>query len=210
MIGLSIDVRGLDDIKKKLSALPANLRDKAMQPAINKTAEKAKTEVKRAITEEYFVKSGEVQNAMELRRAGNGDLKAKISIFGSKSKRGRSANMIHFLAVMQAAGIAVKTRGAKVTRKQAKEVGRQLGFLVKRGSGVKTLPGAFVGNKGRTVFMREGKGRLPIKPLQVIGFSQMFASKKISGRVQKKIADDFGIELDRAIKMVLERNARGN
>lgn len=53
--------------------------------------------------------------------------------------------------------------------------------------------------------MREGKGRLPIKPVQVIGFSQMFNSKRISSRVMQKINDDLPIEVDRAIKMLMAK-----
>ena len=142
---------------------------------------------------------------MDLKTAKAGDLKASITIFGSKSKRGRSANMIRFLAVAQAAGMAIKTRGAKVTRKDMKAIGKQLGFMVKKGGGLKQIEGAFIANNGRTVFMRTGKERLPIKPVQVIGFSQMFSSKKISARVMQKVETEFSVELDRAVKLVLSR-----
>lgn len=202
---IAVDIKGIEGVKKRLSSIAAELREKAIVPAINKTAAKARTEINRAITQEYYVKATEVRSAIDLRGANRSNLAATISIFGSKSRRGRSANMIHFLAVMQAAGIAIKSRGAKVTRKQAKQVGKQLGLLIRRGSGVKQIQGAFIGNKGRTVFMREGKGRLPIKPVQVIGFSQMFNSNRIRERVLRKIDQEFPIEMDRAIKMILAR-----
>lgn len=208
MVGvIKIDVRGLDGVQKRLAQLPKELQGKAMSAAINKTAQKARAEVNRAITQEYVVKADEVRNAVELRGAKSSDLKAVISIFGSKSKRGRSANMIRFIAVAQAAGMAFKTRGAVgVKKKDVAALKQQLGFLVRRGGGLKKIEGAFIGNKGRTVFIREGKGRLPIKPVQVIGFSQMFNARRINERVMAKIRNDFGVEMQRAIKSVLDRN----
>ena len=203
---ISVDVRGIADVKRQLAGLQSNIKDKVLSAALNKTAAKAQTEVNRAIRDEYIVKADEVRSALSLRKANRETLTAAIDIFGSKSKRGRSANMIHFLAAAQAAGVAFTTRGAVgVKKKDLAAIGKQLGFKVKRGSGLKQIRGAFLGNRGRTVFMREGKERLPIKPVQVIGFSQMFSSKKISKRVMDKVDKDLIVEVDRALKMVLER-----
>lgn len=203
---ITVKLEGIDGLKRKLDGLRQDLRGPAMSAAINKTAAKAQTEINRAIRDEYAVKADEVRNAITLRGATKGKLEAVIRIFGSKNKRGRSLNMIHFLAAMQAAGVASKTRGATgVKKKDLKALGRQLGFKIKQGGGLKQIAGAFVGNKGRTIFMREGKGRLPIKPVQVIGFSQMFGSRKIHDRVLAKINADLPVEVDRAIKMILAR-----
>lgn len=203
MISMKLDVRGLDDVKKRLARIPDALQSGVMSQAINKTAQKARAEINRAIYQEYAVKQDEVRNAIDLRTANRSDLTATISVFGSKSRRGRSANMIRFLAIAQMAGMAVKTRGAKVTRKQMKSVANQLGFQILRAGGIKKISGAFVGNKGRTVFIRQDKSRLPIEPVQVIGFGQMFNSKKINRRVMDKLRADFGDEIDRAIKKAL-------
>ena len=204
---ISVDVRGVDDVKRKLAGLQAGIKDQVLAAAVNKTAAKAQTEINRAIRDEYLVKADEVRNSMYLRKANKESITAVIDIFGSKSKRGRSANMIHFLAALQASGVAIKTRGAVgVKKKELAGIGKQLGFKVKRGSGLKQIRGAFIGNNGRTIFMRVGKERLPIKPVQVIGFSQMFSSKKISKRVMDKVDRDLVVEVERAIKMVMERN----
>ena len=203
---ISVDVRGMDAVQKKLSGLQASIKDNVLTKAVNKTAAKAQTEVNRAIREEYLVKADEVKNSMALRKANRNDITATIDIFGSKSRRGRSANMIHFMAALQAAGVAFKTRSAAgIKKKDLAGIGRQLGFQVKRGSGLKKINGAFLGNRGRTVFIREGKGRLPIKPVQVIGFSQMFSSKKISLRVMAKVDKVLIVEVERAIRLVMER-----
>lgn len=202
---IKIEVKGIDAVRKRLQSLPKELQDKAIRPAINKTAEKARAEINRAIPEVYAVKAAEVRQAVDLRRASSGNLKAVIEVFGSKSKRGRSANLIHFLAAVQAAGRAVKARGAKATKRDLAALEQQIGFLIKRAGGLKKIDGAFVGNKGRTIFRRVGNSRLPIEPLQVIGFSQMFSSRKINRRVMDKVRAELPVELDRAIKMVLGR-----
>lgn len=202
---LTVKLEGIEAVKRTLDKLPQELRDKAIRPALNKAAEKARAEINRAIPEEFAVKSSEVRNAVEISRARGDKLEAVISIFGSSSKRGRSMNMIHFLAAVQAAGQTFKVRGKKLTKADRAVLQKQLGFLIKKGGGIKKIGGAFLGNKGRTVFMREGKGRLPIKPVQVIGFSQMFNSKRVSSRVMQKINDDLPAEVERAIKMLLAK-----
>ena len=205
---ITIDVRGLDGVQKRLAQIPKDLQGKAMSAAINKTAQKARAEINRVIPQEYAVKATEVRNSIDLRSARAGNLEAVISIFGSQSKRGRSANMIRFLAVAVAAGASFKTRGAVgIKKKDIAALKRQLGFRIRRAAGLKTVDGAFIANKGRTVFMREGKARLPIKPVQVIGFSQMFNARKIRDRVMAKIDKDLLDEVDRAIKSVLARAA---
>ncbi len=42
-----------------------------------------------------------------------------------------------------------------------------------------------------------------IEPLQVIGFSQMFTSRRINGRIMAKIRADLPIEINRAIARAL-------
>jgi hypothetical protein len=65
-----------------------------------------------------------------------------------------------------------------------------------------------LGNKGRTVFRRTGKGRLPIEPVQMIGVSQMFNSRAIRDRVMRRIENEFGIEIHRAVEMVIARRMK--
>lgn len=211
---IKIDVRG-DFGKSLLDGIRRDLHPKVIQPAINKVAEKAKAEINRAIPQEYAVKASEVRSAVSLYRARTGRLEARIDIFGSASKKGRSMNMIHFLQTVVQAGQQIKLRGAKGKRADLAKLEQQLGFLIKKGGGLKKIEGAFVGNKGRTIFRRvPGKqmdsrsGNLTkhsqyIEPLQVIGFSQMFKSRKIERRVMDKIASELPIEIDRALARLM-------
>ncbi|HRT42262.1 MAG TPA: phage tail protein [Phycisphaerae bacterium] len=196
---ISVKVLNVGDVKARLAKQAQGVRDKAIGPAINKVAEKARAEINRAIPQEFAVKASEVRNAITLRKARAGNPEALIEIFGSTRKRGRSLNLIHFLAAVQAAGQSVNVRGSRASKRSLSGLGGQLGFLIKRAGGLKKLEGAFVGNKGRTIFRRTGSSRLPIEPLQVIGFSQMFSSRRISSRILAKINAELPVEIDRAI-----------
>lgn len=202
-----IRLLNVDGVAQKLRSLPRVVQDKAIAAALNKTADKARAEMTREITATYAIKAAEVRNSVSIRRAraSAAGLEVVLNVFGSAKKRGRSLNLIHFLQAVQGAGRALKTRGSKLKKKDLSVIGRQLGFLIRRDGGVKTIPGAFVGNRGRTIFRRIGKSRLPIEPVQVIGVSQMFRSRVIFNRVVKKINDELPIEVDRAVRLTLDR-----
>lgn len=202
---IKIDVQGIDSIQRKLAGVRREMQAKVLQPAINKAADKARAEINRTIPQEFAVKAAEVRNAVSLRRASAGRVEAVIEVFGSARKRGRSLNLIHFLAAVQAAGRAYKVRGAKATKADLARLDQQLGFIIRKAGGVKKIEGAFIGNKGRTIFRRVGRGRLPIEPVQVIGFSQMFNSRRINQRVMEKINADLPVEVDRALRLLLSR-----
>ena len=204
---ISVRLQGIAEVQARLSTLSSGMQAKVIGPAINKVAEKARAEIARAIPETYAVKPAEVRSSIRLSKARSGSLQATIEVFGSARKVGRSLNLIHFLAAAQIAGKAVKVRGARANKKQLAALQNQLGFMIKRGGGLKTIPGAFVGNKGRTIFIRTGKARLPIEPVQVIGFSQMFASNRIRDRILAKINADLVIEVDRSLARLMAQGA---
>jgi hypothetical protein len=201
---LKIQING-DFGASMLKRIQRDLHPAVLQPAINKVAEKARAEINRTIPQEYAVKASEVRNAINLRRARSGLLEAVIDVFGSTRKRGRSLNLIHFLAAVQAVGRAHAVCGKRLKKVDLTALDRDLGFLIKRAGGAKRIAGAFVGNKGRTIFRRTGKARLPIEPMQVIGFSQMFSSRKISQRVVDKINTEMPVEIERALKLLVSK-----
>jgi len=106
-------------------------------------------------------------------------------------------NLIHFLEK--------KVTLAEGRRRKKSGTQNQLRFKIKRVGGLKTIKGAFVGNKGRTIFKRSGKGRLPIEGVQTIGVRAMFSTKKINNRVIAKIRKDGPIEVSRAMDQVIRR-----
>jgi hypothetical protein len=213
-VKLTVDVRQLTDLEARLRNVPGELHDRVLIAGLNKVAEKGKTEVDRAIRDEYVIDAARVRNSVAVYRAyvkgGGNRLEATINIFGSSKKRGRSLNVIHFME--RKVSLAEARRRAK--RKELFVRGRTgrllpiLRFTFKRGAGSKTIEGAFIGNDGRTVFRRVGPQRLPIEPVQVIDVPQMFRSRKVSQRVLDRINRELPIEMDRAVKAVMLRFAR--
>jgi hypothetical protein len=107
-------------------------------------------------------------------RAVSGRLHLEASL-ESPSKRGRSLNLINFME-------------RSVSMAQARKRGKagtlnQLFVQIKKAGGKKALGSAFIGNKGRTVFVRTGKARLPIKALQTIDVAGMFNTKRVNAKV---------------------------
>jgi hypothetical protein len=164
----------------------------------------------RAIRGEFKIDAKSVRNSIEIGKArarSSSGLEAVLRIFGSAKKKGRSLNVIHFMEKSITLAEA-KRRSKKGTLFGVGKGGRMqpvLGFKFKTTGGAKQVKGAFIGNKGRTVFVRTGDERLPIKPLQMIGVSQMFSTEKIKRRVFEKINRDIVEETERAVKMVMAR-----
>ena len=187
-----------------LARLPEDLRDKGAQLAVNRTAAKAKTEMRRQIIAVYNLKSAEVGGALNTTPAS-----LKKGIFSaalyptslSGSKKGRAMNVIHFLES--------KTTLADAKRRGKAGTLQQLFFKFKKSGGKKTIQAEgtksapFIGNKGRTVFRRTGKGRTPIEPVQVIDTRQMFNTRSLNEAVLKKAAADLVIESESAVRKLL-------
>src|SRR5215831_13942045 len=95
----------------------------------------------------------------------------------------RSLNVIRF---------AEKKVTLAQARKRAKRGELTTVFVkIKKGSGFKPIPGAFIASNGRTVFRRVGKARLPIEPVQTIGVPQMFNSHAVRDKVEAFITREF-------------------
>ena len=200
---ITVQVKGMKEIQAALKRLPAELRDKALVAGINKTAAKARTEMTRAITSEYNISAAAVRNSLDIVRASarRAQIVAVLRAFGSRKRKGRSLNLIHFLEQ--------KISLAELRRRRSAGTGQALRFKIKKTGGQKTIAGAFLGNKGRTVFQRVGASRLPIQPVQVIDVPQMFNTRRISNRVMLRINSELAIEVDRGIKMVLAKQGLG-
>lgn len=170
-IGIRITTN-IPAVIRQLDQLHADIARKALTSAINKTMAQAKTAMSREIRSEFNMPASKVNAALRITRASyHGGMFTLQATLESPSKRGRSLNLINF--------------GARQTRKG-------VSFKVKHGSGGrKVIPGAFIANDGRTVFIRVGKSRLPIKALQTIGVAQMFNTKRVNARVVSTIKTKF-------------------
>ena len=189
-------------VQAALDALQADVRDRALASAINKTLEQAKTGMVREITAEFNVKAAYVRDRLRIRKA---FFKARFeiegSLIGGKAGAKRSANIIAF--VERVVTLAEGKRRAKAGTRE------QLFVRIKKGGPAVPLKGAFIGNDGRTVFERVGKSRLPIKPVQVIDVAQMFNTRRINAKVVQLMRDKFPDIFAREARFYTDRFNRG-
>lgn len=167
-------------VAKAYGDMLAGVRERAMASALNKVVAQAKTAMGREITREFAVPVAYARDRLHVTKAtaNGGSVNFEATLVGGDGKR-RSANIIAF--------VEKKTTLAQARKRAKSGTLEQLHVRVKRGGQFKPLKGAFIGNKGRTVFEREGKGRLPIKPVQTIDVGQMFNTKRINAAVLQMI-----------------------
>jgi hypothetical protein len=177
------------DIQRQLNGLHRDIAEKATARAVNRTMEQARTDMSREIRQEFNITAAKVREKLFLRRAGfkGGQLSIEAALLSQTKNGRRSINLINFQARQNAQGVAVK---------------------IKRAGGRKTIKGAFIGNKGRTVFKRRGKSRLPIDPLQTIDVPMMFNTRKINNAVVRKIKEKFPAIWEREVRFYTQRLAR--
>ena len=175
---LSVTVRiDTSSAREALNRIQRGLGDRAIVSALNKAADQAKTQMSQAIRAEYNISAALVRQRLRIKRAQRGKLVTFQSLLIGNPETGgtkRSMNLIHFLE---------KQGQAKAFRRGRDWRLDQLRFQIKRSGAKAVVRGAFIGNKNRTVFIREGKDRLPIKAVRTIGVPQMFSTKKNTGAV---------------------------
>ncbi|MGB6054611.1 MAG: phage tail protein [Burkholderiaceae bacterium] len=159
------------DVQRQINDLRREVTDLAVPRAMNRTMEQARTAMSREIRSQFVLPVKTVNDSLRIIRASfkNGRYNVEAAL-ESPTKRGRSLNLIHFAARQTNAGVTVRI---------SKQGGRKL------------IRSAFIGNKGRTVFVREGKKRLPIRPVQTIDVAQMFNTRRINKKVIEMIEQRF-------------------
>lgn len=199
------------DVNRRLKELQKDVAEKATAMALNKTGAKAQTEMVRAITSEFNIKASEVRNKLRLIRAKRSGVYMQVELNPFASGKGRSMNLIRFMES--------KVSMAEARRRKKSGTQNVLRFKIKKQGGAIAIPGAFIGNDGRTVFKRDQskymKGRVnksghskhaqAIEGLQTVGVPQMFNTKRINARVIARIRKELPIEFDRAIAQAIRR-----
>lgn len=185
------------DVIDKLNQIKNGLGDRALRSAVNKIGAQALTQMSKAIRDDYNISAAMVKERLQLRKAiGGKHAMFTAVLIGNPASGGirRSMNLVHFLE-----------KGAieKAFKRGSGWQLDQLRFQVRRAGGKQSITGAFVGNKRRTVFVREGKARLPIKAVRTIGVPQMFSTRKNVGLVQAFIRENFPRILQSDVKYFL-------
>ncbi|MCC2673064.1 MAG: hypothetical protein K0R58_11 [Ramlibacter sp.] len=200
-----------------LDQLHLDVRDRAAVSAVNKAIAKGQTRMVRVISREYNVTAGYVRERLRIERAkfvrGKAVIAAALVGGGSRGAK-RSANLIVFTE--RSTSLAQAKKRMKAGEGGTYKLGSttvskalELRFKIKRGSAPKVIKGAFIGNQGRTVFIREGSARLPIKALSTIDVPQMFNTRRLNDEVVRSIEQDFPGIFEHEVKFFTDRfNAR--
>jgi len=190
--GIVINVRtNFPEVMAKLSQVSDEIGNRAMVRALNATITQGKTEMARDISKEFRISVGTAKDRLEVSRASSkgGVYKFEASLQATRKAKGRSMNVIAFVGALPK-----RTKKGKMA---------QIKFQIKRQGGKKTITGAFVGNNGRTIFIREGKARLPIKAVSTIDIPQMFNTRRINEVVRQVMIDKFEANIERELRVVL-------
>lgn len=217
MSGNVINIRNnFPKVAAQLDRMAADVGNKAMVRALNSTVDQGKIEMARAISKEFRLSVSQAKDRLSVRRASakGGALRFEAVLEATRRGKGRSMNLIAF--VEKSVTLAEGRRRAKAgeggmhaLRNGGHSVhAQQLRFQIKRSGGKKMIKGAFIGNDGRTVFIREGKGRLPIKALNTIDVPQMFNTKKLNALVRAVMIKRFEANFKRELRSVLQGYVR--
>lgn len=194
-VTVGLNINGARD---RLNAAKKGLGDRATVSALNKTAAQAQTQMSKLIRADYNISASLVRERLKVRRATRrGEFVFEASLLGNPNNQSRAMNLIHFLEK--------KTTLAEGRRRGKAGTQNLLFFKVKKTGAKINVTGAFIGNKGRTIFKRVGKDRLPIKAVSTIGVPQMFNTKKNRTTVEKFIRDAFPALFQREAAFYLSR-----
>lgn len=177
------------DVMRQMAQLEAEVRGPATARAINRTLDQGKTRVVRLITAEYAIEAKVVRDTLRIQGASaKGGGFRIVGWLESRTKRGRSLNLIRFKARQTRQGVTVQIR---------------------KGGGRQLLTGGFIANKGNgaggVVFVRTGKDRLPIEARQTIGVQQMFNARKVNDALLAFFLAKFPEVFEREARFYTER-----
>lgn len=194
---MTITVRNnFPQIVARLKQVDRDIGQRALVKAINKTMEQGKGAMARQISSEYMLTSAEVKSRLRVDRASYKSLHVVATLEATKRAIGRSMNLIRF--VERSVTLAEGRRRAKAGTLD------QLRFQIKREGGKKTITGAFIANKGRTVFVRQGKERLPIKGVMTIDIPQMFNSRQVRELIERLMLQRLDGNFARELRSLLQ------
>jgi hypothetical protein len=164
---------------REITNLEKAVLPQAATAALNRVAASARTQAVRVIGAESSLKQADVRPHVTLTKATRTRLEAVINA------QPWSPNLIRYQARQVKAGVSARAWGQR-----------------------KVYKGAFIGNKGRTVFKRATKERLPLKALHGPSVPKEFVATKTRSAMDAKIKERFVPEFESALRQFL-RTRRG-
>lgn len=104
---LNVEVRGLPDLKEKLTLLELQAFPRAASKALNRTATTVRAEQSRIMAKQMGLRVGDVKKRISIQKATPGRLTVRLNY------RGKPLNLIHFKATQLKAGVKASPWGER-------------------------------------------------------------------------------------------------
>jgi len=174
---IDINVKGdLRNIERHLNKLQRRAVPKAAARAINRVIKTVQSEAARAIAKDTAFKVKEARQFLGMKKA------TWTQIEGKVIAERHSPNLIRFAAVQTKGGVKAKPYQKRRLYKHT-----------------------FIANKGRTVFVRKGRSRLPIRPIYGPSIRAEFTRDQIRRIYATKAAQRWPIEMRAALQFYLSK-----
>ena len=187
------------EVQRQLDRLSWEVGGLALNSAVQKTMQQAKTQMVRAITSEFNITAGKVRQKLIVERARfrDGKFNVRAALVSDSMFGRRSINLINFDA------------------RQARRLGRLTVKIRRRGGRIPVRglykQGAFIGNKGRTVFERipgtlmKDRHSEKLRAVTTIDVPQMFNTRRINAPVVAFIRRKFPELFEREARYYTDR-----
>lgn len=177
---LQIDEKNLQEAKKMLSGIE-NGMEKALSRALNHSVSKAKTTVRKKATDNYYIKAGDIEKTLKIKKASISDLEAKLTSKGP---------------VLALNKFKVSVRGGAVKA----AVSKLQGYKIREGAFTRRVAD-FTGSKNgkatysdtsfqNRVFKRKNQSRMPIVEQSGASVPGMLGSKTVMEFAQEIIVKE--------------------
>lgn len=197
---MKLDVRiDTSGAERMLRQLQGEVRDTAMARTLSRVVDQGRTAMRREISREFNLSQSQVAeklNVRKPRRDSGGVYVLRAELYSRGRNGGRSLNLIRFME---------KQVSLAEGRRRTKAGTHGVYVKIKRTGSFKLVKGAFIGNKGRTVFRRVGKERLPIEALQTIDVPQMFNTRRVNQVVRTRMQEQLVVVAGQQLRYAIAR-----
>ncbi|CDN41455.1 phage tail protein [Paenibacillus sp. P22] len=186
---MRVDTTELKLAGKTLKAITKEV-PRAFYSALNRTAQRVKTEAHREVRKRYYIKQKDVAAIVSVSKSG------KYQAYAEVRAKGRNIPLSKF---------NVRPTASRIPYPPPKV----LKARVKKGGGLKAVPGAFITRVGRGghmgVFERLSKRRLPIRELYGPGVPQMLGNREIIDHLERTAETEMEKRLAHELKRRLPK-----
>lgn len=188
-ITIKIDDKELKRTVSKLSRFPKEI-PKATSAALNRTITFVTKKVKKEVTNEYSIKSGEVAATFKIRKANSSNLSASIN------SKGRVLTLSHFPANLKAGWNKKSNVKVKVKRTGYKQVNSE--------------PKPFVASLGGNlqIVRRKTSKNYPIEVLKTLSIPQMISNAKINENISREASERLQERIKHEVEFRLNKLTR--